>query len=58
VDDNTLLNRKEAAKMLYISLPTLHQCQKEGRIPERGLSVFSSSFTQRPGESNPWPIHC
>jgi excisionase family DNA binding protein len=32
-DDNTLLSRKETAKMMHISLPTLHRCQKEGRIP-------------------------
>ncbi len=33
VTDNTLLTRKETAKMLQISLPTLHQYQKLGRIP-------------------------
>jgi excisionase family DNA binding protein len=32
-DDNALLSRKETAKMMHISLPTLHRCQKEGRIP-------------------------
>jgi len=33
VEDNTLMSRKETARMLHISLPTLLQYQKEGRIP-------------------------
>jgi len=32
-EDNTLSSKKETTKMLHISLPTLHQCQKEGKIP-------------------------
>ncbi len=32
-DDDTLLTRKEVSQMLHISLPTLHQFQKNGRIP-------------------------
>jgi predicted site-specific integrase-resolvase len=32
-DDDTLLSRKETAKILHISVPTLLQYQKEQRIP-------------------------
>jgi excisionase family DNA binding protein len=31
--DNTLISRKEAAKLLKVSLPTMNNLQKTGRIP-------------------------